>query len=189
MTTKEYNELKQEFEWLRYKESYTKDERWHLAQLHRKYMKSNFKCATCGDIWKMKFEVLGQMNEIMINIQNGKIKIEEDIIIKDEKLTEPNSKQKDSDTNLMEVINQKLIELEETKIIEDIKEPEEKKEIEYQIEDDDIIEIEVDKNVKSIIIETEDGERYVTNEDIDKNTTPIEVKLPETKIKSKNKKR
>ena len=61
---------------------------------------------------------------------------------------------------------------------------------EYQIEDDDIIEIEVDKNVKSIIIETEDGERYITNEDIDKidsYATPIEVKLPENIIKSKNK--
>lgn len=181
MTTKEYNELKQEFEWLRYKESYTKDERWHLAQLHRKYMKSNFKCATCGDIWKMKFEVLGQMNQIFQHINTGIIKIENE-----EKLTEPNPNPKDSNVNLMEVISQKLIELEENKIIE------EKKEIQYQIEDDDIIEIEVDKNVKSIIIETEDGERYITNEDIakiDSYTTPIEVKLPEIKTKSKNNKK
>lgn len=143
MTKEYYNQMLLDFEWLRYKEAFTKEERWSLGNMHHKYLNSKTRCASCQDLHKMKFEVLGFMNQIRHKVQAG------EIILEEEKLTEPNPNPKDPNTSLMDVINQKLIELEQNS------EPVDEK--------SDTLEVEVDADVKSMTVETIGGDVYSTD--------------------------
>lgn len=168
MTKEYYNQMILDFEWLRYKEAFTKEERWSLGNMHHKYLNSKTRCASCGDLHKMKFEVLGFINQIMHKVNAG------EIIFEEEKLTEPNPNPKDPNTSLMDVINQKLIELEQNS------EPVDEK--------SDTLEVEVDADVKSMTVETIGGDVYSTDlSTIEPRDVYQEVKIKIQKPK-KNKK-
>jgi len=168
MTKEYYNQMLLDFEWLRYKEAFTKEERWSLGNMHHKYLNSKTRCASCQDLHKMKFEVLGFMNQIRHKVQAG------EIILEEEKLTEPNPNPKDPNTSLMDVINQKLIELEQNS------EPVDEK--------SDTLEVEVDADVKSMTVETIGGDVYSTDlSTIEPRDVHQEVKIEIQKPKNKKK--
>ena len=168
MTKEYYNQMLLDFEWLRYKEAFTKEERWSLGNMHHKYLNSKTRCASCQDLHKMKFEVLGFMNQIRHKVDAG------EIILEEEKLTEPNPNPKDPNTSLMDVINQKLIELEQNS------EPVDEK--------SDTLEVEVDADVKSMTVETIGGDIYSTDlSTIEPRDVHQEVKIEIQKPKNKKK--
>lgn len=168
MTKEYYKQMILDFEWLRYKEAFTKEERWSLGNMHHKYLNSKTRCASCQDLHKMKFEVLGFMNQIRHKVQAG------EIILEEEKLTEPNPNPKDPNTSLMDVINQKLIELEQNS------EPVDEK--------SDTLEVEVDADVKSMTVETIGGDVYSTDlSTIEPRDVHQEVKIEIQKPKNKKK--
>jgi len=168
MTKEYYNQMLLDFEWLRYKEAFTKEERWSLGNMHHKYLNSKTRCASCQDLHKMKFEVLGFINQIRHKVDAG------EIILEEEKLTEPNPNPKDPNTSLMDVINQKLIELEQNS------EPVDEK--------SDTLEVEVDADVKSMTVETIGGDIYSTDlSTIEPRDVHQEVKIEIQKPKNKKK--
>jgi len=180
MTKEYYNQMLLDFEWLRYKEAFTKEERWSLGNMHHKYLNSKTRCASCQDLHKMKFEVLGFMNQIRHKVQAG------EIILEEEKLTEPNLNPKDPNIDLMTIINQKLIELEqninpeEDEIVEENIEPVEEK--------SETIEVEVDADVKSMTVETIGGDVYSTDlSTVEPRDLHQEVKIEIQKPKNKKK--
>ena len=168
MTKEYYNQMLLDFEWLRYKEAFTKEERWSLGNMHHKYLNSKTRCASCQDLHKMKFEVLGFINQIIHKVNAG------EIILEEEKLTEPNLNPKDPNIDLMTIINQKLIELEQNS------EPVDEK--------SDTLEVEVDADVKSMTVETIGGDVYSTDlSTIEPRDVHQEVKIEIQKPKNKKK--
>ena len=168
MTKEYYNQMLLDFEWLRYKEAFTKEERWSLGNMHHKYLNSKTRCASCQDLHKLKFDVLGFMNQIIHKVNAG------EIILEEEKLTEPNLNPKDPNIDLMTIINQKLIELEQNS------EPVDEK--------SDTLEVEVDADVKSMTVETIGGDVYSTDlSTIEPRDVHQEVKIEIQKPKNKKK--
>lgn len=183
MTKEYYNQMLLDFEWLRYKEAFTKEERWSLGNMHHKYLNSKTRCASCQDLHKLKFDVLGFMNQIKHKVQAG------EIILEEEKLTEPNPNPKDPNTSLMDVINQKLIELEQNSEPVDEKSDTKNEENSEPVDEkSDTLEVEVDADVKSMTVETIGGDVYSTDlSTIEPRDVHQEVKIKIQKPKNKNK--
>lgn len=73
-----FETLKQDFEWLRYKEEFSREQRAKLTNMYSLYL-GKVICPGCGNLWEIKYELVDYFCQIIENVRNERIIIEDEI--------------------------------------------------------------------------------------------------------------